>query len=597
MNRNDLKTMYGTTPESFKHRVSFALKQTEEKPVKHTMRTVLIATAIVVLLTAVAYAAFSSQVAEFFGKFYGNDMKQWLEQGDVAVPEQSLELNGVVFTLDEVVYRSNGLYGVGTIGVKEGSNVVLITQDYTPDAPFGYDVYGIGGVPEEAPDGTPTNADVASEKGAKLLMVDTIPDQIGVDGGPLLNPPTVGTSLKPMRDGSVQFLFEMSDATVIAEGAVYAIKLWSSVTEVTPDGQMDHENRQAEYWTVDIRPEPMGEQTQEPAAKPAVITQNIGAIQITVPGEYDKNGTLPIYAATVRDFGANLDPALFNISGVAKTENGLVIYNDEAQLSWSPETLFYNEYQGTYNGNYRNPESEPWVFPKPTLSQAAADLAASVYSGLREHWEGITLTKTELAGITLDESKAEVDALLKALNVEGYTCDFALDMDVERIQSMGAIQNQFIEENQFNSPILDYLLAAQENEGYYLHYGNGVRSERYGFDVYAYVTENGIVDMHLRDWYIRGDVYATPDTLVSPEAIMERLPVEIANSRFSDMMVDHIISMELAYAPARVASAPDGMVFTPAWYVIYQDVRGVKSGYDSYAIFNAVDGTLIASQF
>ena len=80
---------------------------------KHTMRTILITAIILLLLTAVAYAAFSSQVVEIFGKMYGNTMEEWLEQGDVATISQSLTLQNAVFSLDEVVYRENALYGVG----------------------------------------------------------------------------------------------------------------------------------------------------------------------------------------------------------------------------------------------------------------------------------------------------------------------------------------------------------------------------------------------------------------------------------------------------------------------------------------------------
>lgn len=217
MKQENLAHMYGATPESFKHRVAFALKETEEKPMKRklTVRAVLIAAAILALLTAVAYAAFSSQVTAFFGRMYGNDMQAWLEKGDVATSAQSFTLDGVVFTMDEVVYRANGLYGVGTIRPQEEGNLVILPEDHRPDEPYGYDVYGEGGRSEEAPAGTPTLEDVARGKGAKLLVVRTLPERIGVDGGEMLSPGSVGYVMVPQRDGSIRYSFEMSDAYAI----------------------------------------------------------------------------------------------------------------------------------------------------------------------------------------------------------------------------------------------------------------------------------------------------------------------------------------------------------------------------------------------
>ncbi len=598
MNSNDLKTMYGTTPESFKHRVSFALKQTEGKPVKHTMRTVLIAAAVVVLLTAAAYAAFSSQVLDLFGRSYGNDMEQWLKQGDVAVSEQSLVLDGVVFTLDEVIYRDNGLYGVGTIRPLEGSNIVIIGKDFAPDEPFGYDIHGLGGVREEAPAGTPTIADVAREKGAKLLVVRTLPEQIGVDGGPLLYPPCVGYMFVPERDGSVQFLFDVSDATVIAEGEVYTIAMHSSVTAMDLDGTIHSETYHGENWTVEISPKPIGEPTAEPAANTVALTQSIGDVELIVPDGYSPQYTMPVYAAIPNDFGKALDPTLFNQSGIAKSDKRSITFNDEAELSWSTETLYYYEFQGTRDANYRIPDSEPMIVPVKSLSNAAGERAADAYSAWLKGEEGIVLSKTELAEITLEEAKAKVEAILKAVNVKGYTCDFALDMDVERIRTLGEAKNRKIEENQsWNSPIMDYSKAGPETEGYFLHYTNGFKADGGYFYSIAYVTEEGVVLFQLRDMYSRGDIYATPDALISPETVMDRLAAEIADSRFAGLEIDHIISIELCYSPGRAADKADGMVLTPAWYVVYQDNDGVKGGFESYAIFNAVDGTLLYAPF
>jgi hypothetical protein len=259
MKQDILKQMYGTTPESFQNRVYIALRKTEETPAKQrlALRTALIATAILVLCMGLVYAAFSSKVAEFYGQFYGNDMKTWLEEGDAATPLQSFTMGDITYTLDEVVYRDNGLYGVGTIRLPKDSANVLIPEDHPIDTPYGYDaVYGV--MDAEIPADAPTIADVVREKGGKLIMVRAIPDQIGVDGGALLTPSELGYTLIPQQDGSVRFSFEISDAYVVEEGESYTIQMWSSAVEKTPEGQVLDDTFQGESWTVDtIKPTPI----------------------------------------------------------------------------------------------------------------------------------------------------------------------------------------------------------------------------------------------------------------------------------------------------------------------------------------------------
>ena len=263
MTQEQWQTMYGSTPDRFERRVAYALQQIQAQPHKksRTLRTVLVIALALVLLTAMAYAAFSSQVIAFFSKSYGGDMRAWLEKGDVAVPDQSFTMEGVVFTVDEVIYRDNGLYGVGTIRPAKGENVLLIAEDHLPDEPFGYDVYGEGGAAETAPASTPTIADKVRQTGAKLLQVRTIPNRIGVDGGTMLSPDSVGYCNVPQRDGSLRFSFEVSDAYAIEKGTLYTVEMWASVCEMTADGNIQQQTRQAETWTVELTPSPLPTQT------------------------------------------------------------------------------------------------------------------------------------------------------------------------------------------------------------------------------------------------------------------------------------------------------------------------------------------------
>lgn len=610
MKQDHLKQMYGTTPESFRHRVAFALKGTEVRAMKRklTVRTVFIVSAILVLMTAAAYAAFSSQVTAFFGKLYGKDMQAWLEKGDAAVVNKSFVLDKIEFTLDEVVYRDNGLYGVGTIRPQEGSNAVIIPEDHTPNEPFGYDIHGEGGAPEKAPAGAPTIADTAREKGGKLLVVRTLPDQIGVDGGTMLSPGSIGYASVPQRDGSLRFSFEVSDANAVEEGEMYTIQMWASVYEMTTDGKMLTDTLHGENWTVEMTPVPINEispataEPAEPELTPAPVSEaSIAAAkpagpEIIVPDAYTQNGTLPILRAKERDFTDGLQPELFNQSGIASRDKGKIVFTDEAILQFGREALFYGENNGTYNAN-AGTEYEASYCPRPALSDAIAGLASWAINGWPKDRKVYQLEKTDLADITLDEAKKTLETLLKQLGVTGYACDYALDMSVERIKALGSDMNAMITSGKFttNLPQYDFSSVTAADEGFYLSYHKPGEGRNLGngdiFSVYAYVTRRGVVKADIRDAYIPGDVYGTPETLIDPAKILDKLPGEVAASRFPGKVVS-VSSIRLTYAPMRAAKKADGMVLSPTWLVIYQDEEGAKQGFDCWAEFNAVDGKL-----
>lgn len=600
--QDELRRMYGTTPESFKHRVSFALKETEEKPVKKfTLRTALIAAAVLIVLMAVAYAAFPSQVAQIFGQHYGEDTKQWLEQGDVAVVGRSHTMGDVEFTVDEVVYRDNSLYGVGTIRVKEGGSAVLVAADHEPSEPFGYDIYGEGGSPETAPADAPTIAQVAKDKGGKIYVVSAIPDKIGVDGGAMLSPESLGSSHQPLRDGSIRFTFEAIDATAIAKGTTYTIDMWSSICEMNENGQWLEDTKQGEVWTVELSPTPMAEATQA-AETPATSVDPAVTKSVTVitPDEYAKTGTMPIFAATARDFGKEIMPEWFNQSGVKSQSEYSIVFNDQAELQLAPEALFYGEYDGTYDASFLEPENGPDIIPKGAMSYAVNSLASSAHFGWPVTGETFALEKEQLTNISLGQAKQTLEALLSKLNVKGYACDYALDMSAERIRTLGEKWNAAIDNGDLwsNAPRYDYSLATAADEGYYLSYhkpGDEAGSGR--FSVYAYVTERGVVSASIRDMYVTGEVVSTPEKLIEPSEALDALNRAIAQSQHPEQKVAIVKLISLCYAPMRADNKQDGMVMAPAWQVCYQDISGQKQGHDRYAVFSAVDGTALEAPF
>ena len=263
MNRNDLKRMYGSTPQSFQNRIEQTLAHArvqESRTRRPVWRVVLVTALVLALSLGTCLALFHSQVAEYFGWFYGDDLQQELLTGNIAWQEQSVQIGDVIYTLQEVTYIDNGLYGVGRIS-PANENVVLLAEDYSVTDAAGYALFY--GPESRAPEGTPTYAEVAEQKNAKIVQVTTVPEAVGVDGGTVLPLGTAGYSLLPQQDGSVTFAFEIATGVAVEEGSEYVIRMWSSNWEVTQEGEWLREEPNDTYlgenWDAVVYPKPAKE--------------------------------------------------------------------------------------------------------------------------------------------------------------------------------------------------------------------------------------------------------------------------------------------------------------------------------------------------
>lgn len=262
MTQNDLKRMYGSTPQSFQSRIAQTLSQAQAEQsvrLRPALRMALALCLILMLSLSAGLAVFHSQVADFFGWSYGERMKQELLTGNISKEEQSVQIGDVIFTLQEVSYIDNGLYGVGIIRPSSDSTV-LLAEDYQVTDAAGYGLYY--GEESRAPEGAATYADIAAEKNARIRMVRTVPEAVGVDGGTVLPLSTVGYALVPQRDGSVQFAFEISTGVAVEEGSEYTIRLWSSVQEVTADGEWLDDTWQGQSWDAVVHPVKKGDEVK-----------------------------------------------------------------------------------------------------------------------------------------------------------------------------------------------------------------------------------------------------------------------------------------------------------------------------------------------
>ena len=222
MNQKRLRQMYGSTPPDFEQRVRAALSAEVPRTRRCVVprRAALIAALALLLAGAAAVAAFHSQVAAYFGWFYGDEARQRLETGGAYVPEETLYTPDAAYTMEEIVRTEEGLYGVGRAVPAEG--VVLMPGDAQAE-----DASAL------APD-APSYLERARTAGARLVAVKVTPRALGAPGAEETPVETAGYLLFPLEDGSLRFAFEIP-AEGTAEGPV-VLTLWVSRWEIAPDG-------------------------------------------------------------------------------------------------------------------------------------------------------------------------------------------------------------------------------------------------------------------------------------------------------------------------------------------------------------------------
>lgn len=567
-----------------------------EEPVKKKISLALVlAVALGIAVMGTACALFSSQVAEFFGAHWNGDLGAWLESGKVAQIGETVDLGGVAFTLDEVVYKERGIYGVGTARVKDQKDV-LIPMDLAD----GWMMEGTS-LGEEAQ----ALLKQAKNAGGRLLSIDCWPRKIGVDGGSMVNAGDAGAYNVRNQDGSITFSFE-TGGYALEDGTAYRLELSIDVDEWTAEGMVKNDPVKPQAWTVEfapvvIRETPAAENVKEIPAEDMQLT----GYELVVPEAYRQTGTLPLYRAEEYDFTKTVKPEWFNQSGIAEKQDAHFVFNDHAELEYGPEYLGYSEYDGElfdYNWRERetdNPNIEPSLFPRQALSMGIAHMASGVYHGY-DYAQGVEPEREQLTKISLAEAKQTAEALFDRLGLKGFELAWALDMSVERIHTLGEAYNHFWYEGgggYSNSPRQDYAAATAEDEGYYLIYTplgvTKITDGRQQLDLF--VTGRGIVFADLRCMYSRGGEAGTPEKLISPEEAVTRLYQEIARAR-DRMEIASIRRVALTYVPVRAEQKQDGMVFTPVWQVLYQEA-GVEAECESWAELNAVDGSLINAVF
>lgn len=362
---------------------------------------------------------------------------------------------------------------------------------------------------------------------------------------------------------------------------------------------------------------------------------------VLLPEGYTQGEPLPVYRAVERTqqqlpiFDC-YEPEWLNASGVATRENQSkrarydhVVFQDGAELSVDTSVLIYEEKDGAYLFFYGDdPDSPEGPIPMESYaagigrlvdealfyqvpskdpfsaeSSSAAELSRMAQEALfgRQVEKGAGIPalvpkRTELAGITLSQAQAQVQAVLGKLGLTDYAPSLSLDLSVDRIHALGEWRERFLlfegrdvqGKKNHRDREHDFTQATEADEGFYLRFErriDGVRLQMNGsFYAVAFVNAQGIARLIVRDFCGAGDVHERPDRLLTSEEALECLERDRPGH-------SPVIQMELCYTPARASQKKDGLVLMPAWYIVYD--MGTEDGLTSWACYSAIDGSLL----
>ena len=272
----DPNKVYGDVPDSFSHRVAYALRQCEkeEKPMKRKPLVAILITILCLALATTAMAAVLSRTTEFFGQFYGPDYHNKLEQGVTYAGSQSAAVNGITLTLNDIIasdftiqmgsedgsetaFDTPTFFATGVISAAPEANLVLMPRDavdwYTVDSPAGYALLYGEEYATPAPDAL-SYAELAAVKGATIRMTECSPNGI-LDASGSLIPTACAYNLIPQEDGTIFFSVEIWPEVEIAVRDCCQLSFYISTRDVDLSGNLIEGTFHSTEWVVTLVPE------------------------------------------------------------------------------------------------------------------------------------------------------------------------------------------------------------------------------------------------------------------------------------------------------------------------------------------------------
>lgn len=222
----------------------------------------------VLILSLAGMAAFFSPTLNLFGWLYGKNAP--VNQFSFVIPPEQrvYELAGLRYELDEVHFvhwsdaGNSRILGSVWISAPPEARVILLPEENGVDYPAGYNPHlgsmeaaQDGLMAGKAPEDAPSYADLAQEKGLRILQARAVPQDLHIDGSPSQS--DYGYLPLVSRDGRLRYSFQMDvlPRPRNPEKAAYTFTLFLRSYELTRDGEIVKGTDARANWGVELTPE------------------------------------------------------------------------------------------------------------------------------------------------------------------------------------------------------------------------------------------------------------------------------------------------------------------------------------------------------
>lgn len=254
MNGQEYKNAFGKAPESFKSRVAFTLSHVEEerKVKKFSVRLVLIAGVILILMAGVVYAA-SMQWKLFdifdnvYGRTPGDRLQKALDDNNI---RQSFDAGDYVISLEEAIADGKYLYITANVRAKDGKSVYMMPTGVEPDDSISIWAAAAKGKSEGESDQR-TFLQAAKEEGKCLVTVNLQYTTRGIShiGGSETSLSYDGLNFALYSGGAISF---MLGGRLITKECSLPVDLTLSVQECTDEGGYKESRETIEKFRFDL---------------------------------------------------------------------------------------------------------------------------------------------------------------------------------------------------------------------------------------------------------------------------------------------------------------------------------------------------------
>jgi len=236
--------------------------------VKKKMSLVMVLLIICLFLSAsVALAAIISNTAQRFGDLYGEDWTDAALRGDIDTSNPSIQIGDVVYTMDDVIVTGiaremeglteddtmcTRILATGTMRAAEGTNVVLMPEDYLVSDPWNFDPYYNGHA--NIPAGVVSVIEKAAETDAEILCTRATANGLVDSEGNLYDCDIVYTGIM-QEDGSIVFHMEIGLFEPIPRQDSYTLSVYIANHQVTSENEHLMETRISKDWVFTIHPQ------------------------------------------------------------------------------------------------------------------------------------------------------------------------------------------------------------------------------------------------------------------------------------------------------------------------------------------------------